>query len=226
MRCNTELVTSAAIQAIEYDERRFTEEQRKKAEREEKEHRRFEEAVAATPAQIVCFHQQLDRYDTGVVHALMDNRQALDQAEDALTAIRDNASVLPDGRKVYRSEDGRHVFDDTGNPVGRDVIDPAAIPPAAPTWEQRQAAGQDVHNLTAERHGLLTYQAKVDQARERAGRDGVSQTELQGLGDDLDRAMPDAVRKRLDGPGQDSKLDGPQIVPSAIRLGLQGVEPT
>lgn len=123
-----------AAEVIQDDERHFDEKRRKDVERKEEEHQRFAEEMAATLEQVSHFHERLDRYDTGVVHALMDNRQALYQADDTLADIRRRASVLPDGRRVYRSENGQHVFDDTGNSVGRDVIDPTAISPGAPSW--------------------------------------------------------------------------------------------
>ena len=210
-----------AVQAYEADEHRLDDHRREEARREEEEDRRFEETMLATSEQVARFEDKLDHYDTAIVDALIDNRQALDQAENTLEDIHHRAFVMHDGRRAYKTEDGQQVFDETGSRLGRDVIDPSEISAGAPTWERVRQASENVQLLTAQRDHLLEFQHRVDQAHEQARNGDLTRADLQSLGDDLSREMPEAVRRKLGAPGQEAKpddlLSGEGFNPNSVR---------
>lgn len=74
-----------------------------------------------------------------------------------------------------------------------------SIPDAKPRWETLKAANETEQKLLREREDLHEFQKKVEDARHAADKDGVTTKELDDLGADLEREMPDAVRQRLPG---------------------------
>ncbi|NNM71625.1 hypothetical protein [Enterovirga aerilata] len=73
-----------------------------------------------------------------------------------------------------------------------------------PTWETYKATHDEKLRLELERKELLDYQSRLDDARERVGKDRITEQALDDLGGDLDREMPDAIRRRLAGNAPDS----------------------
>lgn len=74
--------------------------------------------------------------------------------------------------------------------------------------------------LTQERQELQTYQQRLDQARDRVDKGGLSADALNKLDDSLQKTMPEAVRARLSGAavergGPDGNL-GAGIVPKPV----------
>lgn len=97
---------------------------------EQKREREFYEAMTgllASDRQITAFRVKLDRYDEKTVEALMENRVALEEVQKRLDDMLGKAHVLPDGRRVFKTQDGTRVFDETGLELKADVIDPNAI---------------------------------------------------------------------------------------------------
>lgn len=86
----------------------------------ETERRRDTEFVMAlqgalAPAhKIADFTVKLDRYDTATVQALMDNERDVLAVREKIDAMMLKAHVLPDGRRVFKTEDGTRVFDEFG----------------------------------------------------------------------------------------------------------------
>lgn len=188
------------------DERR--EEQR----REEKEDTEFAEVMAATKQQIVAFHERLDQYDAAIVDALIDNEHALEEAGKYRDKLEANAFELPDGRKVFKTEDGQRVFNANGAQVSRETIDPAAIPDSKTRWEDMQGSKAKLEELLREREKLQEFHKRVDAAREAGGKEGVTGKELDGLDADLRRDMPEAVRRKIE--GEDRRPDPAAVAPS------------
>lgn len=168
---------------------------KKVRENDEKDTKELEE-VLATSAQIAAFDAHLDSYDTKTVEALMENREALDRVRDGLRRMTDEAYVLPDGRHVFRTADGRQVFDEHGLEVSK-AVDPDAIGDNHPTWEAFKAAKGAETKLETEQHALLDFQAKVDDARERVGKGGITKKQLDDLDADLKASAPPTVRQKL-----------------------------
>lgn len=93
-------------------------------------------AVMSTETDIANFYTQLDSYDAATVEALMENNEQLKAVREELKILLDQAFVLPDGRRVFKTEDGVRVFDEHGVEV-KD-IDPDSIESWRPSWKQYQ----------------------------------------------------------------------------------------
>lgn len=183
-----------------FDER---ERERRKEESLEGERRDIEfmavvETVLATSEEIAAFRVELDEYDTKTVEALMENREALEAARKRIEAMLEDAYVLPDGRKVFKTKDGLRVFDQNGQALPAETIDPNQIDNKKPRWEEFKEAVDEGARLAREREQLLTYQAKLDKARELLDKGEITYKELESLKADLAEGMPDTVRTKLD----------------------------
>ncbi|MEM1163508.1 MAG: hypothetical protein AAGJ28_21455, partial [Pseudomonadota bacterium] len=69
-----------------------------------------------------------------------------------IDALLEGAFIMPDGRRVFKSEDGQRVYDEFGKEVGRDGIDPDLIPDGLPAWESYEAE-TDVNGGGISGHG-------------------------------------------------------------------------
>lgn len=174
------------------------------------------QTVLANQTQIDAFTVKLDRYDTASVEALLANERELEIVTEPIDAALDQAVQLPDGRRVFKSEDGIRVFDEHGKEVSRDEIDPDAIPDYKKAFEPYWSDVQQQRGLQAERAQLHEFQQKLDEARDRLDDKDLRADALDDLERDIDSATPDRVRKLMgEDPAQDQ--DGPtrQREPSA-----------
>lgn len=179
------------------------------AKRQEAEARTFLDTALAPPAKLEAVRVQLDKYDTHTVEALMENREALDRVRERLDSMLGKAHVLPDGRRVFKTMDGQSVYDENGLPLTRDLIDPALIDDRKPKWEVYRDDKQEWKKLNEERQGLLDYQARLDEARERLDGGDITEAELSNMQRDLREAMPDAVRRKAGLDAQEPDAAGP-----------------
>ena len=163
---------------------------------EQEAFRAFEMAIA-TPEIIAATRLQWDNYDTRTIEALMDNQEAFDRIRVKLDRMRAEAHTLPDGRRVFKTEDGQRVMDEHGQEVSPDVVDPSMIDNKKPKWEAFKAATDEEVRLTRERQELQDFQAKLDAARERLDKGDITNGELEEIKTDLATSMPDAVREKL-----------------------------
>lgn len=150
--------------------------------------------VAASQAQIKAFETKLDTYDTATVEALMNNQELIDAAKARLESLLDRAYVMPDGRRVFKTEDGTQVFDEFGEEVSPEELDPDLIGPERPTHEAFLAEVNGLKDLEAERADLLEYQDKLDAAREQIADGDISEADLEALDAELLEMMPETVR--------------------------------
>lgn len=153
--------------------------------------------VLASSEQVADFKLQLDDYDAKTVEALIENEEALKLVREKMETMLGEAEVLPDGRRVFKTKDGQRVFDENGQEVSPDVIDPAAIDNKKPKWEAFKAEKDEEVRLESERGQLLEYQDKLDNARERLDNGEITTKELDALKGDLEKSMPDAVRAKI-----------------------------
>ncbi|MBP7339537.1 hypothetical protein [Niveispirillum sp.] len=122
------------------------------------------------------------------------NRLALQEADDDLRRIEEEATTLPDGRRVYLSRDGKHAYYEDGTLMSEE--DKAAVQwrPNAADWETRQEA-------IRQREEIERYQQRIEAARQRlqgAKPGTMSQEELEKIEEDLQRDVPDSVRRKRD----------------------------
>lgn len=140
---------------------------------------------------------ELDRYDAATIEALYLNEAEMAKVREKLGRMLAEAHVLPDGRRVFKTEDGTRVFDEHGNEVDADTIHPDEIGDDKPTWEQFQSEFERYEALEHERQELLDYQAKLDEARERLDAGEMTREEYDRLREDLVEQMPEAVRMQV-----------------------------
>ncbi|MEM1396629.1 MAG: hypothetical protein AAGH38_04165 [Pseudomonadota bacterium] len=228
-----------AKERVEADKRRSREFNCQRQERERKEEMddKAAEATAAAfavamdmspPAstlQIAAFDAELTTYDTALIQALMENEQLMEAVKARLEVLFGRAFVMDDGRRVFRTEDGTQVFDEFGEQVLTEELDPDLIPENAPTWEEVQPDLQAKDALAMEREALAGYQTKIEAAREELVEGEITEEELKALSDDLLKTMPDVVRAKLpeDHPAKlewDQTAEAePAIAASLIGLG-------
>ncbi len=138
--------------------------------------------------------QRLASIDREIGRALKRSRQRLQETQAVLEEIRARASVSEDGRRAYRTADRRRAFYDDGAQLTREEISKVHWRDGAPTWEQRQAAGEAVRQAKQAHEDLEAYKAMADYYRDRiAGGDALSEDDLKEMKADLD-AMPEGLK--------------------------------
>lgn len=156
-------------------------------------------AILATADDIDQLRIRLDRYDAATVEALMENQEALDASRERIEEMLGEAYVLPDGRRVFKTNDGLRVFDEHGVELSAEDIDPDLIE----DWRTKQedyAAEREVENdLLTERERLLEFQQRLDEARERLDDDGLTKGDIAGIEADLEALMPISAQRKLPG---------------------------
>jgi len=140
---------------------------------------------------------RLDAQQSAVVDALLDNQRRLDEANERLDGLLEQAYELPDGRKVFKSEDGISVYDADGNQVSDAEIDPDSIPEGHPSWETYQAAREERIALEEERAELTEYQERLDEAEALLQRGDLTQDDFAELDSLLNDNVPDGLRPTL-----------------------------
>lgn len=213
-------------------ERRVLDQIRERQEKREREHEAeetaatdFALAMLASDTDIADFTVKLDAYDAATIEALHENEVALAKVQEELRVMHDKAFVLPDGRKVFKTEDGKRIFDESGVEV-KD-FDPDRIEDWRPRAEGYLEGFEQRRMLLEERRELHDYLAELDEARERTGEDGLTKGELDDLERRLDEDMPDSVKRHLShdyaaGLDKADQVAGPQAAPfqPAARLGM------
>lgn len=139
----------------------------------------------------------INRYDTATINALHDNEEQLKEVRAELEEMLAQAYVLPDGRRVFKTEDGLRVFDEHGKELSPDLIDPDEIADHLPRWERFKLKLDQHDALETERSELIEYQDKLDAARERLEAGDLTQADYDRLRQDLVNEMPDAVRRQI-----------------------------
>lgn len=163
----------------------------------------------ATPQRIEAFRSQLDDYDTRTVKALTENGEALDKVNERLGRMLDQADVLPDGRRVFKTKDGQQVFDEHGAAVSSDTINPHALNDLKEPWEGYRSTLTEKRSLETSREGLIEFQGKLDDARAQIDKGGITNGALDELDDQLKADMPEIMQPQNDDAGA-MRPAGPQ----------------
>ena len=187
--------------------KRQTEEREEKEKRDEERFERVVEQMFATASDIANITATLDSYDTAAVEALMQNEADLKAVREKIDEMLLEAHTLPDGRKVFKTRDGKHVFDESGAELKADEIDPKRIDDRKPRWEDFQDARKEEQRLEQERDDLHEYQGKLDKARDRLDDPNLTKKELDALDKELGNTMPDRVRANLPKSDQGRDLE-------------------
>ena len=162
-------------------------------------------ALAFQAAEIERLRTRITEYDAATVEALQRNTEELAAAEARVQAMLDNAFALPDGRRVFRTENGQQVFDEFGDKVSEDKLDPDVIPEHRTSWEDYEEAVEEGERVRDERQDLIDYQERLDDARDRLDEGGLTEDELDDIAADLEASMPSAVREELRTPDEGAR---------------------
>lgn len=195
--------------------------QEQRAERDRRERRAVADGKAAemmdlavsvlTSTEVAEFSVELDTYDTATVEALQENERQLDFVRERIEALLSKAYILPDGRRVFKTEDGLRVFDEHGLELDAETIDPDVIPEQHPRWEAYKPEFDRFQELERERTRLLEYQSELDDAREQLNSGEMTREEYDELRDHLKDTMPEAVRAHVPGLTNDEPLQERQV---------------
>jgi len=166
-----------------------------------------------TSEEIATFKVELDRYDTATVAALQENERELMRVRERLEEQFAEAVVLEDGRRVFKSIDGLRVFDEHGQELSPEVIEPSHIEDHRPRWEHVRSNIDLKRALERQRQELHDYQEKIEQARERLDSGDITRKEFDTMREDLKASMPDAVRRHVPGMEQETAAT-PAAAPS------------
>jgi hypothetical protein len=187
------------------DLKRKEDEDRKRGRDNDEQHDALIEFIAvvlATDAQIDSFAFEVDRYETATVDALQENERQLKAVNEQLEELLTQAYVLPDGRRVFKTEDGTQVFDEFGKEIDASLIDPDMIEDWRPSWQRYEGPFKARFEMMEERDELLEFQQltdEVDAEIEEAKRSGGMRSDrLEELKEKLAGAAPDAVKRRVD----------------------------
>lgn len=195
-RSSTEMAADQRIHLRRQEEERARRERESDARNDEAELLDVAMTVVAA-GEVAQFRRELDRYDAATVAALQDNEQELSELRERLSTLLGQAHVLPDGRRVFKTEDGLRVFDEHGRQVDASTIDPDMIENWRPRWESYERNFLRAQELIAEREALLDYQTKLDAARESLDAGDLTREEFDRLREELAAEMPEAVRSQL-----------------------------
>ena len=165
--------------------------------------------ILATQMEVQEFQARLDVYDEATVKALMENTQALEDVNERISEKLDQAHVLEDGRKVFKSEDGTWAVDENGSRLDSTINNMEAIPKTKVTAEEFETDTKERDQLLFERQKIIEYQEKLDHSRERSDSKDFSKEELDGLDQELEAEMPMAVKRQMPGydPAQETRLN-------------------
>lgn len=164
--------------------------------------------ILADPIEVEAFRADLDTYDALTIEAIMENREILEALYLERDAALDNAYQLDDGMHVFKSEDGVRVFDQEGNQLSSEIVDPNQLPDHHTTHEAWQDIRNKIHKHEIVDQKLLAYQERLDEARERLDDGELTQDEFDELKDGIEKDMPIEVRRKLPDyvPSQETDL--------------------
>lgn len=178
--------------------------------------------IMATDSEMMRFEWKLDSYDAATVQALMENERELKIVQERLEQRLAQAIVLPDGRRVFKTEDGERVMDEFGMEVSSDMISPDEIPDHKDRFEPYWRDHNSKNDLVQEREELFEYQGKLDRSRERYQEarnenegGAVSKDFLDELDAEIDAATPNRVKRILGqaAPENDTEISFQQETP-------------
>ena len=157
--------------------------------------------VLASESDLAALRTDLGSYRTASTEALIVNERDLALVQAELDDMLAKAYVLPDGRRVFKTEDGLRVFDENGVELSVEDIDPDLIEDWRPYAEGYLERRDHRLDLLTEHDEIITFEERMELANERAKSGDVTKDELGGLREELETSMPLSGRKNM--PGYD-----------------------
>lgn len=175
----------------------YGESEKKKSERA---YRTMLDMLLAEDAQYAALYcqvtEKLDRAYQAVDQALIDINQRLEASDRKLQILRENATELEDGTKVFQSENGS-IYTENGNRVSDQMAKNLEFSENAPSWEEYKEEKQRHDVLLRQQNEINTYQDEVlIPARKRMDdKDNPpSMDELKEIEKTIETQMPDVVK--------------------------------
>lgn len=147
-------------------------------------------ATAIIQIQQAELKDRLERLAEANAAALMENTEQLDAVRERISNLLEQAFVLPDGRRVFKTEDGTRVIDEFGQEVPPDLVHPDQIDDVSPRWEEYHGERAREGALERERERLLQEQQQIDQAHDNLDNGTLEPSDLDTLEADLGPAEP------------------------------------
>ena len=154
-------------------------------------------AVLATPVELEEFSAELNVLDVATINAIMHNQEILQRLYFERDVMLENAYMLENGTRVFKSEDGERVFDEKGDLVSAEVIHPDEIDDRFTKAEPYLENKGLIKKHEGIEDSLIAYQEKLDEAVERVDSGEMTKQELEEYKITLQRDMPIEVRRQL-----------------------------
>lgn len=166
---------------------------------EEREHLSALMAMLRSNAAYAALYDQtmdaLRNAEAATEAALTEARDTLDNANEALADLMDNANTLPDGTKVFRNQNG-NVYTEDGRLIEGEELQGIHWRDNAPNYEDFLARRKAVSDAQATIDAILRYQTDIlGHARGRLAAEDSPPTkeELEEIRRDIEARMPEAV---------------------------------
>ena len=131
--------------------------------------------------------EKLDKAQQAVNSALIYVNQRLEASDRKLQLLRDNAAQLPDGTKVFQSNNGS-IITEHGKRLSDEKAKNIVFPKNAPQWETYKSEKENHDALFRDKKKLIDYQTDVldDINRRMKDKDNpLSKEELEDLNNDF-----------------------------------------
>ncbi|MCB1471243.1 MAG: hypothetical protein KDK08_29665 [Rhizobiaceae bacterium] len=163
--------------------------------------------VLATEIEIAEFRTELDSYRAATIESLMLNEQQLVEVRARLDAMLAQAYVLPDGRRVFKTEDGQRVFDEHGEEVGADLVDPDMIEDWRPRAESYLSDREAERELVENRDRKLDLLDRMDAMDERLEEGDLTEDDLADMREELAEFAPEDIKQQVLGVNYQAPLE-------------------
>lgn len=195
------------LENVQQHDQRRRELKKEKAEQDES----FDSVLAvalASPENVQAFHNKLNDFEQQAVERILTLQTRLDELMVKRQDMLNEAHVLPDGRRVFKSEDGKSVTDEFGEDVGSDIIRADEIDDSRPRsngfFENKYAIDETKNSLDE----AITFQEKIEDLRERSNTGELSKEELKALEQEFEDITPESFK-----PDDNPIKPEPDIVP-------------
>lgn len=184
-------------------------------------------AIEATAESLAQFEEQLTHYEKLTVEQITALQDKLVQLAEVRAELFENAHMLPDGRRVFKTEDGQSVFDEYGVQLSREEIDPALISDEKTRWEAILRIDATIAQTQQQLDEVFEFQDELDGMRDRYNEGDLTAGELEDLEQRLERSVPTSIRIRqtaLEAGGEPTRVTPDFLVAAANKVNLDSLE--
>jgi len=155
-------------------------------------------AVLATTEHVVQLQNRLDDYERQAVERILMLQQQRDQKLAERETLLEAAHTLPDGTRVFKTEDNQKVFDEHGTEIGADILSPDQIGDDRPKWDQFSDIEGDIETIDDALAETITFQEKIEELRNQSEGEGLTRDEMDALEQKLDDIVPESFREEAE----------------------------